>query len=109
MSTAIISGKDLFMYMNSEDNMIIDIREKRKYIEGHIMGAINLFYDDNDDTYIYRVRLLIEKKKINNIVMYCEHGGTSYKVADLLEDVDGVRLLLLYGGIDAYKGDLERG
>ena len=109
MSAAIISSKDLFMYMDSKDSIIIDIREKESYLHGHILGAINVFYDDNEDEFMNKLEKEINKSEINNVVVYCSHGGTSYRVADLFSDIDSIRLLLLYGGIDAYKGELARG
>lgn len=109
MSAVIISSKDLFMYIYNEDNIIVDIREEEEYLKGHILGAINVCYDDNENVFMNKIEKIINRFKISSVVIYCSHGGTSYRVADLFSDMDNIRILLLYGGIDAYKGELSRG
>ena len=109
MSTLFISGKDLFMYMGEKRTLILDIRNNELYQEGHICGAVNCYYNDNYDEFCQLVEEYINSGKYDNIIIYCEHGGTSYSVADFFSEHENIRILLLYGGIKAYRGKLCRG
>lgn len=69
-----------------EDTIILDVRTKEEYQEGHIKGAINIPYDEiNED---------VDLDKNKTIMVYCKSGKRSsiayealkkigYKVVDL--------------------------
>jgi len=55
--------------MSENEYVIIDVRTKEEYNESHIIDAINIPYDEIDDT------INISKDKI--IFVYCKSGNRS--------------------------------
>lgn len=87
-----ISIEDLKKYTNYK---LIDIREKEDYMEGHIMGAINLALDD--------ILAFPNKYLSKNItyIIYCDEGKSSMRLVQVLgKNYD---LLSLNGGYNLYK------
>lgn len=79
--------------INLNDYLIIDVRSKKEYEEGHINGAIN-------------ISLFSLKKNINKIIttkkilVYCQSGVRSKKALKILEEHGIKNLYNLKGGID---------
>lgn len=80
------SNDDLKNLMKDNEYIIVDVRTKEEYDEGHIVGAINIPYDEIDEN----SRL----DKTKQIFVYCRSGARSeiaskslaalgYKVYDL--------------------------
>lgn len=80
--------------------IIVDVRERDKFIEGHIPMAINLPLED-----IQNNKITLPKNKV--IIVYCETGGSSALAAKLLSDT-GYHVLNAVGGIRAYRGALSK-
>lgn len=85
--------KDYKTLMEENDYVIIDVRTKEEYDEGHVVDAINIPYDEINDT------IEIDKDKL--IFVYCKSGNRSsiaynnltnlgYEVYDLgaFKDID---------------------
>lgn len=85
--------KDYKILMKENKYIIIDVRTKDEYDEGHVVDAINIPYDEIDNT--------IEIDKDNIIFVYCKSGKRSsiaynaltnlgYEVYDLgaFEDIE---------------------
>ena len=46
--------------------------------------------------------------RYKEVVLYCSRGNTSLLIAKNLQ-LPGVKAINLYGGIHAYRGELEKG
>lgn len=94
-----ISAKDVEKYIGITNVMIIDIRSPNEYWNGHIPSAVNIPYRDFDN---YKSYL----SKNDTIILYCERGGTSLVLSRNLSK-EGYHVKNIYGGILAYRGQLE--
>lgn len=101
MSFETIRANDVINYIGHPDVLIIDLRDKKDYLKGHIPSAVNIPYDKLED----------EIKNINTrklLIFYCDRGNISLMAArDLMKY--GCRIKSMYGGIRAYRGKLETG
>jgi len=95
-----ISAKKLSEYFCNDKYIIIDIRDKEDYEKGHIPHAINIPYDDFEEKGIK-----LPKNKI--YILYCERGGSSLLLARHL-DREGLNILSISGGLNAYRGKLSK-
>lgn len=81
----------------SENNyVIVDVRTKDEYDSGHIVGAINIPYDEIDDS--------VSLDKDKTIMVYCRSGQRSSVAYNTLKDL-GYEVLDLgaYDSIDMEK------
>ena len=51
------------------DGIIVDVRTKEEYAEGHVVGAINIPYDEIDEN--------VDLDKSKTIYVYCKSGTRS--------------------------------
>ena len=89
--------KSLKEIIKENNYIIIDVRTKEEYDEEHIIGAINIPYDEiNKDT-------KLDKKK--TILVYCKSGVRSRKAYQTLKKLKyDVVDLGAYNTIDLEKG-----
>lgn len=99
MAFETISVKQMLSFMGKKSTIIIDLREEEEFRAEHIMGAINIPYEELEN----RIYLL---KGHQNIIFYCERGNTSLLAA---RDMDrkGFHVMTLYGGILGARGKLS--
>lgn len=111
-----IRMRDVYRYIGKTGVLIIDLREEKDYIQGHIPGAWNFVYDEEEDTkeFIKRMKNFIEeqqkrqKRRIEKLVLYCDRGNSSMLAArDLYRE--GIHVVNLYGGYRAYRGMYMKG
>lgn len=101
MSFETIRTNDIEKYIGKPNVLIIDLRDRYEFDEGHIPSAINIPY--------------IELEQYKNtfamnylLILYCERGNISLLAArDLMKY--GYNIKSLYGGLRAYRGRLEKG
>ena len=75
--------------------IIIDIRGKREYKEGHLSGSINIP--------LFELKRNISKYVLNKeelILVYCQSGIRSKKAACTLEGLGYINVYNLKGGLD---------
>ena len=60
---------DLVTLMENNNYIIVDVRTKEEYDEGHLVGAINIPYDVIDES--------IDIEKNNIVFVYCRSGNRS--------------------------------
>lgn len=111
MMFEIMSPYDIAGYFGKINTVIIDIREKKEYEISHIPTAKHYTMLNTDE--------LIEKNIsdfliYDNIIIYCQHGTSSIKVAlelsmklNKIKNKDNekhINVFSLYGGIDNYSG-----
>ncbi|MBO7357453.1 MAG: rhodanese-like domain-containing protein [Lachnospiraceae bacterium] len=89
------------MYKDTENAVLIDVREKDEYAEGHIPGSINIPLSQ-----INLIRNRIPKKD-TPLFIYCLSGGRSANATSIITGM-GYNVVNNIGGISSYSGALER-
>lgn len=75
------------------DYIIIDVRSRKEYKEGHINGAINIPLSNIKDE-------INKFEKTEKILLYCQSGLRSKKGAKMLESLGYKEIYNLTGGIE---------
>ena len=91
------SSIDEFNENVNDDVVLIDVRTKEEYDEGHLDGAINIDYTLIEDEVNYDLD--------TKIAVYCQTGARSHAAALMLEQM-GYKNIYDLGGIDNYTGEL---
>ncbi len=80
--------------------LIVDLREKEPYKEGHIAKAILLPFDD----FLHEVLINEVYDKDQAMILICDHGLKSKVAADILGEDEGFSSVLsLRGGMEAWE------
>jgi rhodanese-related sulfurtransferase len=89
--------------------LIVDVRTPQEYAAGHIPGAALFPYDEIEGKAAAFASLVGADKggKDRPIVVYCRSGRRSAIAAGTLAAL-GYRNVTDFGGIDKWKGPLER-
>jgi rhodanese-related sulfurtransferase len=90
-----------FNFALSEDKnpQIVDVRTKTEFDAEHIKGAINI--DINQIDFQKKVAKKLKKDRI--VYVYCTKGVRSFRAAEILENLDFIRIYNLKGGLEAWK------
>lgn len=94
-----IPAKQLNNYIGQYNTIIIDLRDKEDYHEGHIPTAVNIPYNQLSK-YKYKIG------KFYQVIVYCERGSKSLLAARELCKL-GYYVINVYGGFNAYRGKIE--
>jgi rhodanese-related sulfurtransferase len=83
--------------INREDALVLDVRDPGDYGAGHILGAKNLP--------LARVESAgeIAKRKDATVILYCDGGERSGKVAAALKKQGYTKVVSLSGGLSAWQ------
>lgn len=76
--------------------ILIDVRSRQEYNEGHLQGAINIPEFEIANT----VEVQIPKKN-QLIVVYCQYGGRSKNAVIVMNKKGYNNVYNLYGGLDS--------
>ena len=95
-----IRAKDVENYIGRNNVLIIDLRESIEYNKAHIPTAINIPYIDFENR---EITLPLDQL----LILYCDRGNLSLLLARELSN-EGYQVKNIYGGIRAYRGQLER-
>lgn len=98
MAFETISPNEMIGYMGKKGTLIIDIREKDVFEKEHILGAINIPYEELREK-------IGQCSRYKNIILYCERGNISLLMARQLEK-EGISVKTLYGGIHSARSKL---
>lgn len=90
-----IPAKDLNRFVRDGRAVVIDLRSPQEYREGHIMGAVNLPYQEGMVNFPYDTS--------RELVLYCGRGSVSMAAARELA-ARNYRVKTVVGGIHAYRG-----
>ena len=93
MTFRIVYPKEVERLRKEKRAILVDIRPKSKYQEGHWEGAIN--YPETENVEYERV---LHKKR--PIILYCQHGGSSMQLARRLGK-SGFEVGTVIGGYEA--------
>ncbi len=77
MEFDIVYVRDLVGTIKDKNAVVVDLRDKKEYNQGHFPGAVNLPIDETD---IYENVL----RKDRYYILYCDHGGSSMQLARYL-------------------------
>ena len=81
--------------------VLLDVRRKDEYTDGHIPGSINVPVQT-----IYQVGAVVENKSIP-LYVYCRSGIRSKRAEGLLKGM-GYKNVTDIGGIIDYRGNVEK-
>ncbi|WP_378177314.1 rhodanese-like domain-containing protein [Aquimarina sp. SS2-1] len=94
----LITVEEMDSLLEMEKVQLIDVRTPNEYAEGHIEGAINIdFSDENFET------LISEVDKSKPVAVYCGRGGRSNKCSSYMKKAGFTKIYDLDGGITEWK------
>lgn len=85
--------------MISDKSIILDVRTPEEFVKGHLDGAININYFD--ENFIEQVSSLDKSKAL---LIHCAAGGRSAKAMNSLKDKGFSKLYNMLGGYNAWVG-----
>ena len=97
-----ITSQEAQRMMTTDDVIIVDVRTKEEFMQGHIDGAILMPIQTLADT---AAQELGDKHQI--ILVYCRSGNRSKQAARLLMDM-GYLHVYDFGGINTWDGEIVR-
>ena len=100
MTFSIVYPKDIEKLRVEKRAILVDIRPKKDYREGHWEGAISYPEEDVEDY----SRVLVKRRPI---ILYCQHGGSSMQLARTLGR-SGYEVGSVVGGYEAMKKYKEK-
>lgn len=92
-------NKGLLKFSETPNAVLIDVRTKEEYLDGHIKGSINIPLDE-----ISSANSKIPNKN-TPIFVYCRSGARSSEAKNLFRHLGFTRVFDI-GGILSYKGVL---
>lgn len=95
-----VPAKQLGDYIGQYNTIIIDLRDKDEYEAGHVPTAVNIPYESLDK---YKYKL----SDFNEIILYCDRGSSSLLASRALSKL-GYKVVNIYGGFHAYRGDISK-
>lgn len=102
-SKGLVSYDELQEKLNNKANIVVlDVRTKEEFANGHIPGALLLPYDEIEQN---ATKLLPEKDK--EIIVYCRSGRRSAIAKDSLEAL-GYAAVKDFVGMNRWSGKVER-
>jgi len=78
-----------------EGAILIDVRTKQEFLEGHLQGAILIPYYD-----IFRKVENIIPNKNQTIIVYCKNGGRSVRAWEILKSLGYKKIYNLKDGME---------
>lgn len=93
-----VSPEQLTTLMNNENAVVLDIRTKEKYANGHIVGALSIPTPEIEGS-IKKLKKHMKKP----VVVVCNTGRSAKDVAKTLRENGFENVLVLNGGIAAWQ------
>lgn len=94
----LITVEEMDSLLEMEKVQLVDVRTPQEYADGHIEGAINIdFTDENFET------LLSGVDKSKPVAVYCGRGGRSGKCSAYMKKAGFTKIYDLDGGITEWK------
>jgi rhodanese-related sulfurtransferase len=84
--------------MNSEDTVIVDVREEHEFSKGHIENAINLPFGKFESTWNQ-----LEAYKKSPLILVCQSGTRSTPACKKLSKMGFEKVFNLTGGMQAWE------
>ncbi len=86
--------------INQENALVLDIREKKDFKEGHLVDSVNI-----PNASINNRLSELEKHKASPVIVVCKTGQTSSSAAKILKDNGFAEVYRLGGGIMEWSGN----
>ncbi len=84
-------------YKSDKNGILLDVRTKEEYADGHIPNSINIPLSNIEQ---------IDYSTDKNLYVYCHSGARSSQACSILKDM-GYNAINI-GGICLYQGEIER-
>jgi rhodanese-related sulfurtransferase len=88
-------------YMNHHNALVVDLRDKNSYKNGHIVNAINVTYDKIENSQISK----LNHYKNRPVILVGDDKNRTSKAATQLKDHGFNKVYILNGGIDQWRND----
>ncbi len=98
-----IKGDEVVEAMKDANTVVIDARDASEYEAGHIKGALNVFVDEAESKLGD-----LEQYKDKKVIVYCNSGNKSGKLAQFLVD-NGFTDVSNADGVKQYEYELVQG
>lgn len=86
--------------MNQDNTVVVDVRPKADFKQGHLLGAKNIPVADLKDNL-----QVISKDKSVPVLVYCQMGMTSQTAGKQLMDAGFTDVYSLAGGVSAWQAE----
>jgi len=96
--TSGLSASEAVMAVNREKAVVVDVREEKDFISGHIANAINI---SRKDFSLFSERLKRHKNK--PLIVCCSTGSASNGAVRELKKIGFEQSFVLKGGVVAWK------
>lgn len=96
MSFSVISIRELQNYLRKSGTILIDLRSKEDYRQGHIEQAVNIPYER------WQVEKEAWRHRYKTVIFYCERGNQSMYAAKEMNK-RGYYAISIAGGYQGYK------
>ena len=93
-----LSASEAVMAVNREKAVVVDVREEKEFISGHIAKAINI---PRKDFSVFSERL--KKHKNKTLIVCCSSGSVSSRAVRELKKIGFEQSFILKGGVVAWK------
>lgn len=94
-----LSNRELTALVNGDQGVVLDIRAKKDFDAGHIVGALHMPYEK------LATRMVeLEKHKDKTIIVVCAMGQTAGPACAQLKKA-GYTVAKLSGGMGSWRGD----
>ena len=103
-STTPVSEKKFARLMKKQNAVLLDVRTKEEYQEGHIPGALLIDVNKQDD-FLQQVQKLDKSKKY---LLYCRSGKRSEKALVLMKENGFRKIYHLQDGFEGWDGNKEK-
>lgn len=97
-----VTNSEFEKLIQSENVIILDVRNPKEFNEGHIPNALNIDYRSDD--FLKNIK---ELNKNKTIAVYCRSGGRSKLAAKKLID-SGFNVFELNKGIMNWSGEISK-
>lgn len=94
-----VSPAEVTRLINRQNGVVVDIRTKEAYLNGHIVGALSLSLSELENNKFKK----LEKFKSEPIVLVCATGLESPKAATILAKNGLTNTFILAGGIRSWR------
>ena len=99
---SIISMKEA-LSIDHKDSIMIDVRERYKYNNGHIPGAIWMDEKSIEDN-------IIALKRYEKVIIYCDYGNYGLRLVERLKKEYWLfNVYNIVGGYNVYRGKIKKG
>ncbi|HEY0731776.1 MAG TPA: rhodanese-like domain-containing protein [Chitinophagaceae bacterium] len=103
-STTPVSEKKFARLMKKQNAVLLDVRTKEEYQEGHIPGAVLIDVNKQDD-FLQQVQKLDKSKRY---LLYCRSGKRSEKALVLMKENGFRKIFHLEDGFEGWDGNKEK-